>query len=55
MYEEIVSVMEADNDVAVQDISKMVYLDQVFKETLRFAMPVPFVTRKTNDVLQLSM
>lgn len=54
MYEEIMSVVGMDDEVTIQDINKMVFLDQVFRETLRFAMIVPFVIRKTNDVIHLS-
>ncbi|XP_054257159.1 cytochrome P450 4V2-like [Macrosteles quadrilineatus] len=54
VYEEITEVVGQDDDVTTDHISKMQYLDQVYKETLRWAIIVPYVSRRTTEDLKLS-
>lgn len=43
-----------DDDVTLQDLNRMPYLDQVFKETLRWFLIVPFIGRKATKDVKLS-
>ncbi|KAF2899771.1 hypothetical protein ILUMI_06415, partial [Ignelater luminosus] len=48
VYEEIMEVLEdPDKDLTLQDLNKFKYLDQVVKEILRLAPPVPFYWKQT--------
>lgn len=43
-----------DDDVTIQDLNRMPYLDQVFKETLRWFLTVPYIMRKATKDVKLS-
>lgn len=43
-----------DDDVNLQDLNRMPYLDQVFKETLRWFLIGPYIARKATKDVQLS-
>lgn len=54
LYEEVCSEIRPDDDVTVQDLNRMSYLDQVVKETLRWFVTVPFILRRTGKDIKLS-
>lgn len=42
-----------EDDVSTEDLARMPYLDQVYKETLRWTSVIPFIARKTNKEVAL--
>lgn len=54
IYQEVSSVVGPDDDVTIQDLNRMPYLDQVFKETLRWFLTVPYIMRKATKDVKLS-
>lgn len=54
LYEEISDVLRADDDVTMYDLDKLQYLDQVYKEILRWTLIVPFIARKATEDIKLS-
>ncbi|XP_054276951.1 cytochrome P450 4c21-like isoform X2 [Macrosteles quadrilineatus] len=53
LYQEIAAPDNIEKDVTMEDIKKYTYLDQVYKETLRWANIVPVVARRTTEDLVL--
>ncbi|XP_054257158.1 cytochrome P450 4V2-like [Macrosteles quadrilineatus] len=54
LYQEIISVVGTDSDVTAKDLQSMTYLDQVYKETLRWFTISHFALRKTSEDIKLS-
>ncbi|XP_054260181.1 cytochrome P450 4c21-like [Macrosteles quadrilineatus] len=54
LFKEISSVVGPNDDVTLEDLSKMPYLDMVVKETLRWFMIAPFILRKPTKDITLS-
>ncbi|XP_054287436.1 cytochrome P450 4g1-like [Macrosteles quadrilineatus] len=54
LYSEIISVVGLNDDITPEDLSRMPYLEQVIKETMRKFLIVPFVLRKMSKDVELS-
>ncbi|XP_054264232.1 cytochrome P450 4C1-like [Macrosteles quadrilineatus] len=54
LYAEITHTVGSSDDVTKEHLQSMTYLDQVFKETLRWATVVPYILRKTTEAVKLS-
>lgn len=54
LYQEVFSVVGPDDDVALLDLDRMPYLDQVIKVTLRWFLTVPYTLRKATKDVKLS-
>lgn len=55
LYDEILSVVGKEGHIGMQDLLRMTYLDQVYNETLRFFLIVPFIARRTTHDITLGM
>ncbi|XP_054287443.1 cytochrome P450 4c21-like [Macrosteles quadrilineatus] len=53
LYNEIISIVGLNDDITLEDLSRMPYLDQVIKETMRKFLIVPFVLRKMSKDVEL--
>jgi cytochrome P450 family 4 len=54
VYQEVKEIL-GDREVTMKDCSRMVYLEQVIKETMRRFTIAPMVLRNNVDTLQLSI
>lgn len=54
LFHEISDVLRADDDVTVYDLDKLQYLDQVYKEVLRWTLILPYIARKATEDIKLS-
>lgn len=54
LFQEMSDVLRADDDVTVYDLDKLQYLDQVYKEVLRWTLILPFIARKATEDIKLS-
>lgn len=54
LFQEISDVLKTDDDVTVYDLDKLQYLDQVYKEVLRWTLILPFIARKATEDIKLS-
>lgn len=54
LFQEISYVLRADEDVTVYDLDKLQYLDQVYKEVLRWTLILPYIARKATEDIKLS-
>lgn len=55
LYKEITSVVGLEDDVPIEDLNRMPYLEQVIKESLRWFLIVPYTLRKASKDVPLSM
>lgn len=53
LYKEITSVIGPDDDVTSEDLKNFPYMEQVFKETLRFFTIVPILNRRSTEEYKL--
>lgn len=53
LYKEIIAVVGPDGDVTNGDLKSFPYLEQVFKETLRFFTIIPFIIRELSEEYKL--
>lgn len=54
MYDEIYEIMgDGDETITIEDTNKLVYIEQVIKETLRLFPPVPLLLRHLQDDVKL--
>lgn len=54
MYDEIYEVLgDGDQTITIEDTYKLVYLEQVLKETLRLYPLVPSIFRKLDDNVKI--
>lgn len=54
LYQEVCSAVGLDDDVTLEDLNKMPYLDQVIKETLRWFILVPYIMRRAGKDINIS-
>lgn len=55
VYDEIYCVLgDSDQPITIEDTTKLVYLEQVLKETLRLYPIVPLFTRELEDDVKIS-
>lgn len=53
VYTEITSVVGPDDDVTSEHLNSFPYMEQVFKETLRFFTIVPYISRRSTEEYNL--
>lgn len=54
LYQEVWSAVGRDDDVTLEDLNKMPYLDQEIKETLRWFILVPYIMRRAGKDINIS-
>ena len=55
-YEELKAIFQdSDRNPTLSDLHEMKYLERIIKETLRLYPSVPFISRRLNEDVQLSM
>lgn len=54
LYQEVCSAVGLYDDVTLEDLNKMPYLDQVIKETLRWFILVPYIMRRAGKDINIS-
>ena len=55
IFQEIQEVAKGRDDLTIDDLNKMNYMERVIKESMRLYPPVPFISRCFNEDVQISI
>jgi cytochrome P450 family 4 len=54
IFQEIHEVTNERDEITMDDLNKMNYMERVLKESMRLYPPVPFISRSFNEDVQIS-
>lgn len=55
MYTEIKNIINDADEITIEELSQMHYLERIINETMRLFPPVPLLIRMTTDDVQLGL